>query len=313
MMLGGDSGLDVVAEAGDGEEALRVVPASDADVVLMDIRMPVRDGLSATEELLAADPGLKVIVLTTFDTDDMVLRALRIGAAGFLLKDTPPARLVEAIRTVASGQPMLSPSVTAQLIAAVTRTDRVADEQDRTRSARDALDTLTERERDVADAVARGLSNADIAAELYMGVPTVKTHVGRLFTKLGVENRVQVAILVHDTRPAPAAASRSHVPVPARLARAAAAKATAVTTSPSARAPSALASTTRPRRGSSVKVTSPVRWVHSAVAAMMPMTGSSIASGSVAICSRLSNVASSAGPQRTNAARMKADRRRPSR
>ena len=139
-------------------------------------------------------------MLTTFDTDDMVLRALRIGAAGFLLKDTPPARLVEAIRTVASGQPMLSPSVTAQLIAAVTRTDRAADEQDRTRSARDALDTLTERERDVADAVARGLSNADIAAELYMGVPTVKTHVGRLFTKLGVENRVQVAILVHDAQ-----------------------------------------------------------------------------------------------------------------
>jgi DNA-binding NarL/FixJ family response regulator len=200
MMLGGDPGLAVVAEASDGEEALRVVPAADADVVLMDIRMPVRDGLSATEELLAVDPGLKVIVLTTFDTDDMVLRALRIGAAGFLLKDTPPARLVEAIRTVASGQPMLSPSVTAQLIAAVTRTDRVADEQDRTRSARDALDTLTERERDVADGVARGLSNADIAAELYMGVPTVKTHVGRLFTKLGVENRVQVAILVHDAQ-----------------------------------------------------------------------------------------------------------------
>ncbi len=169
-------------------------------MVLMDIRMPVRDGLSATEELLAADPALKVIVLTTFDTDDMVLRALRIGAAGFLLKDTPPARLVEAIRTVASGQPMLSPSVTAQLIAAVNRTDRAAEEQDRTRSARDALDTLTERERDVAHAVARGLSNADIAAELYMGVPTVKTHVGRLFTKLGVENRVQIAILVHDAQ-----------------------------------------------------------------------------------------------------------------
>ena len=101
---------------------------------------------------------------------------------------------------MASGQPMLSPSVTAQLIAAVTRTDRAAEEQDRTRSARVALDTLTERERDVADAVARGLSNADIAAELYMGVPTVKTHVGRLFTKLGVENRVQVAILVHDAQ-----------------------------------------------------------------------------------------------------------------
>jgi DNA-binding NarL/FixJ family response regulator len=162
--------------------------------------MPVRDGLSATEALLAADPDLKVIVLTTFDTDDMVLRALRIGAAGFLLKDTPPARLVEAIRTVAAGQPMLSPSVTAQLIAAVTRADRDTGGQDRARSARAALDALTDRERDVADAVARGLSNADIAAELYMGVPTVKTHVGRLFTKLGVENRVQVAILVHDAQ-----------------------------------------------------------------------------------------------------------------
>ncbi len=200
MMLGGDSGLVVVAEAGDGEEALRVVPASGADVVLMDIRMPVRDGLSATAELLAHHPDLKIIVLTTFDTDDMVLRALRAGAAGFLLKDTPPARLVEAVRTVAAGHPMLSPSVTAQLIAAVTRTDPVAEVHERTRSAQAALATLTDRERDVADAVARGLSNADIAAELYMGVPTVKTHVGRLFTKLGVENRVQVAILVHDAQ-----------------------------------------------------------------------------------------------------------------
>jgi DNA-binding NarL/FixJ family response regulator len=200
MILGGDSGLAVVAEAGDGEEALHVVPDSDADVVLMDIRMPVRDGLSATEELLRTRPGLKVIVLTTFDTDDMVLRALRIGAAGFLLKDTPPARLVEAIRTVAAGQPMLSPSVTAQLIAAVTGAGPGEDVHERTRSAQAALAALTERERDVAHAVARGLSNADIAAELYMGVPTVKTHVGRLFAKLGVENRVQVAILVHDAQ-----------------------------------------------------------------------------------------------------------------
>ncbi len=206
MMLGGDSGIAVVAEAGDGEEALRVVPAAGVDVVLMDIRMPVRDGLSATEALLTADPDLKVIVLTTFDTDDMVLRALRTGAAGFLLKDTPPARLVQAIRAVAAGEPMLSPSVTAQLIAAVTRSDQVAGgaghpgDEGRVATARAALAALTERERDVADAVARGLSNADIAAELYMGVPTVKTHVGRLFAKLGVENRVQVAILVHDAQ-----------------------------------------------------------------------------------------------------------------
>jgi len=119
MMLGGNSGITVVGEAANGEEALTLVPASGAEVVLMDIRMPLRDGLSATEVLLSRDPSLKVIVLTTFDADDMVLRALRLGAAGFMLKDTPPARLVEAVRTVASGQPMLSPSVTAQLIAAV--------------------------------------------------------------------------------------------------------------------------------------------------------------------------------------------------
>ncbi|MCF6379972.1 response regulator transcription factor [Nocardioides KLBMP 9356] len=199
MMLGGGSGIAVVAEAENGEEALRVVPASGAAVVLMDIRMPVRDGLSATEELLRTHPDLRVIVLTTFDTDDMVLRALRAGAAGFLLKDTKPARLVEAIRSVAAGEPMLSPSVTAQLIAAVTR-DTGPDTHDRTRAARAALAELTDRERDVADAVARGLSNAEVAAELFMGVPTVKTHVGRIFAKLGVENRVQVAILVHDAQ-----------------------------------------------------------------------------------------------------------------
>ena len=141
-------------------------------------------------------PALKIIVLTTFDTDDMVLRALRLGAAGFMLKDTPPARLVEAVRTVASGQPMLSPSVTAQLIAAVTESD--GGTSDRAADARSRLGGLTEREREVADAVGRGLSNAEISAQLFMSVPTVKTHVGRLFTKLGVDNRVQVAILVHD-------------------------------------------------------------------------------------------------------------------
>ena len=200
MMLGGASGITVVAEAGDGEEALSVVPRSGAEVVLMDIRMPVRDGLSATEALLAAHPALRIIVLTTFDTDDMVLRALRVGAAGFLLKDTPPARLVEAVRTVATGQPMLSPSVTAQLIAAVTKDSVQPETDERAGSARAALARLTDRERDVAEGVARGQSNAEIAAELFMGVPTVKTHVGRLFTKLGVENRVQVAILVHDAQ-----------------------------------------------------------------------------------------------------------------
>lgn len=196
MLGGGTSGITVVGEATNGEEALTVVPESGATVVLMDIRMPVRDGLSATEVLLSRDPSLKVIVLTTFDADDMVLKALRLGAAGFMLKDTPPARLVEAVTTVAAGQPMLSPSVTAQLIAAVAGPGTGAD--DRSEDARKRLATLTEREREVADAVGRGLSNAEISAELFMSVPTVKTHVGRLFTKLAVDNRVQVAILVHD-------------------------------------------------------------------------------------------------------------------
>ena len=196
MMLGGDSGIEVVGEAANGEEALTVVPRSGAEVVLMDIRMPVRDGLSATELLLQRHPTLKIIVLTTFDTDDMVLSALRLGAAGFMLKDTPPARLVEAVRTVASGQPMLSPSVTAQLIAAVAQP--VPAESDRSRTARAAMATLTDREREVAAAVGRGLSDAEISGELFMSVPTVKTHVGRLFTKLDVDNRVQLAILVHD-------------------------------------------------------------------------------------------------------------------
>ncbi|WP_245618477.1 response regulator transcription factor [Knoellia aerolata] len=196
MMLGGDSGIEVVGEATNGEEALTLVPTSGAEVVLMDIRMPVRDGLSATELLLQRHPRLKIIVLTTFDTDDMVLSALRLGAAGFMLKDTPPARLVEAVRTVAAGQPMLSPSVTAQLIAAVSQPPTV--ESDRSRAARAALGSLTDREREVAVAVGRGLSNAEISAELFMSVPTVKTHVGRLFTKLEVDNRVQLAILVHD-------------------------------------------------------------------------------------------------------------------
>lgn len=196
MMLGGNSGITVVGEASDGEEALTLVSDSGASVVLMDIRMPVRDGLSATELLLKADPSLKVIVLTTFDADDMVLRALRLGAAGFMLKDTPPARLVEAVRSVAAGEPMLSPSVTAQLIAAVTDTEEGSD--DRCEKAKARLAALTERELEVAHAVGRGLSNAEISSTLFMSVPTVKTHVGRLFTKLGVENRVQVAILVHD-------------------------------------------------------------------------------------------------------------------
>lgn len=186
MILGGDPTLQVVGEAADGQEALEVVAELAPDVVLMDIRMPRMDGLSATQELMRRTPAPRVIVLTTFDTDDMVVRALRIGAAGFLLKDTPPARLVEAVRSVAAGASTLSPQVTAALVASLGGSG----------PANPGLGELSEREREVAEAIARGLSNAEIAAELYMSLATVKAHVGRILTKLGVDNRVQIALAV---------------------------------------------------------------------------------------------------------------------
>lgn len=193
MILGGDPGIVVVGEAGDGQQGLDLVDRERPDVVLMDIRMPRLDGLVATRRLTERGAPTRVIVLTTFDTDEMVLTALRHGAAGFLLKDTPPEDLVQAVRRVARGEPMLSPSITAQLIAAVAQPPDA-----RERSARERLARLTDREREVAVAVGRGLSNAEIARELYMGVATVKTHVGHLFAKLEVANRVQIARCVHD-------------------------------------------------------------------------------------------------------------------
>lgn len=196
LILGGDPGITIVAEARDGEEALEVVAHERPDVVLMDIRMPRRDGLSATERILAQPNPPRILVLTTFDADEMVLRALRCGAAGFLLKDTPPAALVEAVSKVAAGEPMLSPSVTATLIAAVATP---AEPPDTARvDARRKLGLLTERELEVAHAIGRGRSNTEIAGELFMSVATVKAHVGRIFTKLDLDNRVQIAILVHD-------------------------------------------------------------------------------------------------------------------
>ncbi len=194
LMLGGNDGVEVVGEAADGREGLAVVERERPDVVLMDIRMPVLDGLAATRRLTERGSTTRVLVLTTFDTDEMVLTALRHGAAGFLLKDTPPADLVDAVVRAARGEPMLSPSVTAQVISAATQT---ADDS-RERSARERIARLTEREREVAVAIGRGLSNAEIAAELYMGLATVKTHIGRLFTKLDASNRVQIALCVHD-------------------------------------------------------------------------------------------------------------------
>ncbi|SEP14715.1 response regulator [Trujillonella endophytica] len=194
MILGGAPDIDVVAEAADGQDAVDVVLREAPDVVLMDIRMPRMDGLAATRRLLDRGTSARIIVLTTFDTDDMVVTALSYGAAGFLLKDTSPADLVDAVRRVAAGQPILSPSVTAQLIATVTRPRDEAVQ----RSARARLARLTDREREVAEAVGQGLTNTEIAERLHLGVATVKTHVGALFSKLDVTNRVQIARCLHE-------------------------------------------------------------------------------------------------------------------
>jgi DNA-binding NarL/FixJ family response regulator len=195
MLLGGDESLDIVGEAGDGQAGLDVVARTSPDVVLMDIRMPRLDGLAATARLMKQPMPPKVLVLTTFDADDHVVRALRDGASGFLLKDTPPAAIVEAIHRVAAGDHMLSPSVTAQLIA---RLGDAEPEDGRQAQAQTLIATLTAREREVAVAVAEGKANAEIAAGLYMSVATVKAHVSRILVKLEATNRVQVALRVHD-------------------------------------------------------------------------------------------------------------------
>ena len=194
LLLAGDEGIHVVAEAADGAEALAAVARHAPDVVLMDIRMPNVDGLTATETIRTAEDAPHVIVLTTFDADEQVLRALRAGASGFLLKDTPPAEIVRAIHVVASGEAQLSPAVTRRLIAHVAG-DETRLRRDR---ARTQLGALTDREREVAVAIGEGRSNADIAKGLYMSLPTVKAHVSHVMAKLGLNNRVQVALLVHD-------------------------------------------------------------------------------------------------------------------
>lgn len=201
LILGGAPDIEVVGEAADGRAGVDLIGELTPDVALMDIRMPRLDGLAATRELLEGHSTTKVIVLTTFDTDDMVLEALRIGAHGFLLKTTRPERLVDSIRSVVAGEPSLSPSVTAQLIAQVATggsSDTADATADRRARAQALLDELTEREREVAVGIGQGWSNAEIATRLYMGVPTVKAHVSRLLTKLGADNRTQVALVVHD-------------------------------------------------------------------------------------------------------------------
>jgi DNA-binding NarL/FixJ family response regulator len=194
MIVRGSPDLHLVGEAADGADVLAAVDACSPDVVLMDIRMPRLDGLAATELLRARPDPPEIIVLTTFQADEYVLRALRAGASGFLLKDTPPAELLRAISRVAAGEPMLSPSVTRRLIAHLSHTEATA----RQSYARAALRRLSEREREVAVAVGRGRTNAEIGLELFMSVATVKQHVSSILTKLDLNNRTQIAILAND-------------------------------------------------------------------------------------------------------------------
>jgi DNA-binding NarL/FixJ family response regulator len=194
MLLAGADDIEIVGEAADGSEVEHAVAEHRPDVVLMDIRMPAMDGLAATEIVRTRDHAPEVIVLTTFDADDHVLTALRAGASGFLLKDTSPADIVRAIRAVAAGEPILSPTITRRLIEHATG----GESGQRRRHACEQLDRLTGREREVAVAIGRGKSNAEISRELYMSVATVKAHVSRLLEKLEFNNRVQIALLAHD-------------------------------------------------------------------------------------------------------------------
>jgi DNA-binding NarL/FixJ family response regulator len=195
LMLSGTEPIEVVGEVEDGRGVLAAVDSLHPDLVLMDIRMPQIDGITATRLLRGQPSPPAVLVLTTFQADELVLGALRAGAAGFLLKDTPPAELVRAIGAVHSGDSVLSPSVTRTLLELVAGD---ADAGLRHERARERLATLSEREHEVALAVGRGLANAEIAAELFMSVATVKAYVSRLLTKLRVQNRVQIALLVQE-------------------------------------------------------------------------------------------------------------------
>jgi DNA-binding NarL/FixJ family response regulator len=192
MMLDGADGMVVVGEVADGEAVPAALNAHPTDVVLMDVRMPKVNGIAATRRVRARHRPPEVIVLTTFDTDENVLRALRAGASGFLLKDSPPAVIADAVRKVAAGEPILSPTITRRLM------DRAATEVGAYDRARNALAALSAREHEVAVAVGHGHTNAEIAASLHVSVATVKAHVTRILTKLELGNRTQIALLTHD-------------------------------------------------------------------------------------------------------------------
>ena len=194
MVLSIHDDIEVVAEAGTGLEAIEVARRHRPDVILMDIRMPDMDGLEATSRILAeADWGVRVLILTTFDPDEYVYRALRAGASGFVLKDIPPDQLAVAVRTVADGGALLAPSITRRLIGRFT--ERRALDGGATRR----LERLTEREREVVAAVAHGSSNAEIAGQLFIGPATVKSHVSSVLTKLGLRDRAQIVVFAYES------------------------------------------------------------------------------------------------------------------
>ena len=194
MVLNHQEDIEVVAEAGTGVEAIETARRHRPDVILMDIRMPDMDGLEATSRIVAeADWGVRVLILTTFDPDEYVYRALRAGASGFVLKDIPPAELVSAVRTVADGGALLAPSITRRLVSQFA--ERLA--VDTAVSGR--LERLTEREREVVAAVARGSSNGEICEELFIGAATVKSHVSSILTKLGLRDRAQVVVFAYES------------------------------------------------------------------------------------------------------------------
>jgi len=191
MLLKNEDDLDVVAEAEDGCEAVEKAARFQPNVVLMDIRMPTLDGLEATRRILAADELVRVLILTTFDLDEYIYEALRAGASGFVLKDDPPEQLLAAIRTVAAGDALLSPSVTRRVISQFTKLP--------SRTSPTGFDELTPREQEVLRLLAQGLSNAEIGTQLFIGESTVKTHVTRILQKLDVRDRAQAIVFAYRT------------------------------------------------------------------------------------------------------------------
>jgi len=194
MILESEPDITVVGEAGDGQEAIDVVARSAPRVVLMDVRMPVMDGIEATRRIVAAGGGARILVLTTFDLEAHVYAALRAGASGFLLKDAPAQQLIDAVRVIAAGDALLAPSVTRMLIEEVSRRPSVDPA-----SVAPGMADLTERELEVLKLIARGLSNHEIAQQLYLGEATVKTHVGRVLTKLDLRDRVQAVVVAYES------------------------------------------------------------------------------------------------------------------